>query len=93
MRESHIENALGTHVKAAGARALKFTTPGFVGVPDRIILAPGGRAIFVEVKAPGQQPRPIQMKRIEELRDLGFTVLVIDSLNQIQEVIDEIHRA
>ena len=93
MREAQIEKALVKHVKAAGARALKFTTPGLVGVPDRIILAPGGRAIFVEVKAPGQQPRPIQVKRIAELRDLGFTVLVIDSLDQIQEVFDALHAA
>ncbi len=93
MRETRIEQALVTQVRKAGGHALKFVTPGLVGVPDRIILSPGGRILFVEVKAPGKKPRPIQSKRIKQLQELGFTVLTIDSLDQIQEVLHAIHAA
>ena len=48
----------------------------------------GGRVVFVEVKAPGEKPRPIQNLRIQQLRDLGFHVIVLDSLDGIEEVTD-----
>lgn len=46
----------------------------------------GGRVVFVEVKAPGEKPRPIQNLRIQQLRNLGFHVTVLDSLDGIEEV-------
>lgn len=50
-------------------------------VPDRIVLLPGGRLIFVECKAPGEQPRADQLREHKRLRALGFTVVVLDSKN------------
>jgi hypothetical protein len=90
MFEKNIERKLVMEVKRVGGMALKFTSPGMVGVPDRIILMPDGRIAFAELKAPNKKPRPIQVKRIGQLRQLGFKVYVIDNTQMIGGVIDEI---
>lgn len=90
MRESIIEKALVRAIKKRGGLALKFVSPGFVGVPDRIILIPVGRIAFIELKAPGKQMRPLQIKRKRQLEALGFSVYCIDSIEQIGVVLDEI---
>lgn len=90
MREKTIEQKFRTAVKAAGGLAVKFTSPGFDGVPDRLALLPGGRMAFVEVKAPGEKPRPLQLSRHRLLRHLGFKVYVLDEESQIGGIIDEI---
>ena len=79
-----------TEVKEIGGLALKFVSPGYDGVPDRIVLLPGGKIGFVEVKAPGEKPRPLQLARHRLLRRLGFKVFVLDNPQQIGEIIDEI---
>lgn len=89
MREKEIEQALVKAVKARGGMCPKLTSPGTDGMPDRIVLLPQGRMSFVEVKAPGKKPRPLQVHRHEELRNLGFPVFVLDSLDQIKEILDE----
>jgi hypothetical protein len=90
MREKAIEKKLVQAVKSAGGIALKFTSPGFDGMPDRIVLLPGGRMAFVEVKAPGEKPRPLQLARHRLLRRLGFKVYVLDDEHQIGGLLDEI---
>ena len=90
MREKTIEQKFRAAVKAAGGLALKFTSPGFDGVPDRLALLPGGRMAFVEVKAPGKKPRPLQLARHRQLRQLGFKVYVLDDEGQIEKIISEI---
>jgi len=90
MREKIIEQKFTAAVKAVGGLALKFTSPGFDGVPDRIVLLHGGKIGFVEVKAPGQKPRPLQLARHRLFRGLGFKVFVLDSEEQIPRIIDEI---
>ena len=90
MREKYVEQRLIKAVRRSGGLALKFVSPGFNGVPDRLLLFTGGRAAFCEVKAPGQKPRPLQVHRIELLRRLGFKVFVIDNTEQIGGVISEI---
>ena len=90
MREKHVEQRLIKAVRHSGGLALKFVSPGFNGVPDRLLLFPGGRISFCEVKAPGEKPRPLQLRRLEQLRSLGFRVYVIDSVGQIGGVVDEI---
>jgi Holliday junction resolvase len=87
MKESNLERKLKREVERQGGKALKFVSPGTAGVPDRLVLLPGGRLFFVEVKAPGQKLRPIQEKRKRELENLGFKVYVMDSLDDfIKEV-------
>lgn len=90
MLEKDIERKLMMRVKGAGGLALKFISPNFVGVPDRIILMPNGKVAFAELKAKSKKPRPIQIRRIEQLRKLGFKVYVIDNTQMIGDVIDEI---
>jgi hypothetical protein len=87
MREKQLEQKLVKAVKEVGGLALKFASPGYDGVPDRLLLLPGGKMAFVEVKAPGAKPRPLQRKRHETLRSLGFKVHVLDDERQIAAVI------
>ena len=89
MNEKDIESRLRKDVKAAGGLALKFVSPGYAGVPDRIVLMPGGMMCFAELKAPGKVMRPLQMKRKKQLESLGFKVCCIDSIEQIKDLINE----
>ena len=90
MREKQIEQKLVSAVKKLGGIAPKFMSPGLDGMPDRIVLLPGGHMAFVEVKAMGCKPRPLQLARHGMLRRLGFRVYVVDSLEQIGGILDEI---
>ena len=90
MREKTIEQKLVTATKAKGGIALKLTSPSMNGLPDRMILLPNGKIAFVELKAPGKKPRPLQAARHEMLRRLGFKVYVVDGIERIGSVLDEI---
>ena len=90
MREKMVEQRLIKAVRQSGGLALKFVSPGFNGVPDRLLLFTGGRMGFAEVKAPREKPRPLQVHRMEQLRKMGFLVFVIDGVEQIGGMIDEI---
>jgi len=90
MRESYIEKRFCTEAKKRGMWAVKFVSPGLSGVPDRLLLIPGGRVAFAELKAPGGRLRPIQERRKAQLEKLGFTVYVIDSIDSIGGILDEI---
>jgi len=90
MREKQIEQKLVHKVKSAGGIAPKFVSPGFDGMPDRLLLFPGGRMAFAEVKAPGGKPRPLQIARHKLLTKLGFKVYVLDSLAEIDEIVKEV---
>ena len=90
MYERTIEQKLAARVKAMGGIAPKFISPGFDGMPDRLVLLPGGRMGFVELKTPGRKPRALQLARHRLLRRLGFKVYVIDEINQIDSVLEEI---
>ena len=90
MREKIIEKELVRAVKDKGGIAPKFTSPGFDGMPDRLVLLPSGRMAFVELKAPGKKPRALQLARHRLFRRLGFKVYVIDEINQIDSVLEEI---
>lgn len=93
MREKDIEQTFARAVKKAGGIALKLTSPGTAGMPDRLVIFRGGKAGFVELKQPGQKPRAIQQHRIELLRSFGFTTLVLDHTKNIPEVIHAIQYA
>ena len=88
--EKQIEQALVRAVKNMGGIAPKFVSPGFDGMPDRIVLLPHGVMAFVEVKAPGKKPRPLQVSRHGLLRRLGFRVYVLDDMDQIGGILDDI---
>ncbi len=90
MNEKFIERKLVTAVKARGGIAPKFVSPGYAGMPDRLVLFPGGVFAFAELKAPGMKPRALQMARHEMLGRLGFRVYVIDGIEQIGVMLDEL---
>ena len=89
LREREIEIRLKEEVKRAGGLALKFISPGTAGVPDRIVLLPGKEVIFVELKAPEERLRPLQLKRKEQLKRLGFKVYVIDTIQALDVFLGE----
>jgi Holliday junction resolvase len=86
MLERTIERRLVDKAKEAGGMAVKWTAPGFSGVPDRIVFMPGGRIIFIELKAPGKTLAPIQARVHKMLADLGVDVRVIDSTEGVDGV-------
>ena len=90
MREKTVEQKLVSEVKKAGGICPKWVAPGFDGAPDRIAMFPGGKIAFVEVKAPGEKPRPLQAARHVLLRRLGFRVYILDEIEKIGGMIDEI---
>ena len=93
MREKTIENKLSVAVKKAGGISVKFVSPEFDGMPDRLVVLPDGHIAFVEVKAPGKRPRPLQVSRHRLLRSLGFKVYVLDAPDQIGGILDDIYTA
>ncbi|HEK9982051.1 TPA: VRR-NUC domain-containing protein [Streptococcus equi subsp. zooepidemicus] len=90
LRESDIEKYLVRKVKEKGGLAIKFVSPSLSGIPDRLLLLPLGKFAFVELKTPGKKPRPLQLKRMDDFKRLGFRSFVIDDKKQIGGVIDEI---
>ena len=87
IRERDVERALFAQVRKVGGLCLKFISPGWSGAPDRLCLFPGGKICFAELKAPGKRARPLQVKRHEQLRALGFEVVVIDGKEGINGLI------
>ena len=90
VRESEIERMLALQVKKMGGMAVKFVSPGLDGVPDRIVLLPGRKMAFVELKAPGETMRPLQQYRARQLAALGFRVYTVDRKEMIGGILDEI---
>lgn len=90
MREKVIEHHLVMETEKAGGKAVKLVSPSFAGMPDRLILLADGKMGFVEVKAPGQKPRPLQLKRQAMLRRLGYQVFVLDAIGEIPRILETI---
>lgn len=90
MREKVIEQKLVSEVKKRGGICPKWVCPSFDGMPDRLIFLPGRKFGLVEVKAPGQKPRQLQVSRHKLLARLGFKVYVLDAKEDIGGILDEI---
>ena len=92
MREKDTEQQLVKEVRLRGGLCEKWNS-GTSGWPDRIVLLPGGHIGFVEVKAPGKEPRKLQLHRHEQLRQMGFKVFILDHPGQIGGILDGIQTA
>ncbi|MBZ9690871.1 VRR-NUC domain-containing protein [Clostridium sp. M14] len=92
MEESRVENYLKRRVEKLGGKAYKWAPVGVVGVPDRMVLLPGGKVIFVELKAPGKKARKIQEYRAKQLRGLGFQVECLDTIEKIDRLIQNVNK-
>ena len=88
--EKKLEQKLVKAVRDIGGLALKFVSPGCDGVPDRLILIAYGKVAFVEVKAKGKKPRPIQIRRINQIKNLGFLVFILDEEKDIPSIIQQV---
>lgn len=87
MREREIEKYLRKRVAELGGLDYKWTSPGNAGVPDRIVVFPGGSVHFIELKAPGKKPTALQARQMSRLGDIGASVRVIDSKEGVEEFI------
>lgn len=90
MLEKEIEKRMREAIKKAGGRAYKFLSPGCVGVPDRIVIMPGGKIYFVELKRSGESLRPIQKQQVRRLRDLGCQVRTVAGLEEMAAFLAEV---
>lgn len=90
MNEKLIEKKLREAIRKLGGKALKFSSPYETGYPDRLILMPGGKVFWVELKTTGKKPTEKQMLRQTELRNLGFVSEVIDSEETLKKFITDI---
>lgn len=90
MRESLLERRLVREIERIGGLAPKWTSPGQRGVPDRIVILPGGRTVYVEMKAPGRTLGPLQEHWKRKLERLGHGYYKIDSVEDIDRFIQEV---
>lgn len=84
MKEYAVEKHLVQKTQDCGGLCLKFISPGIAGVPDRIVILPGGKIGFAETKAPGKKPRRLQRAVIRTLYKCGCRVAVIDNLKSAE---------
>ena len=87
MREKEIENYFVKQVQEKNGIAIKLNSTTMFGLPDRLVLLPEGIVFFAELKAPGQKPRTLQQFVHCKLKKLGFDIYVIDSKQQVREVL------
>ncbi|MDR9795238.1 VRR-NUC domain-containing protein [Aeribacillus pallidus] len=92
MRETDIERHLVQEVERIGGKAPKWVSPGNRGVPDRIVILPNGRVVFVELKKPGGRMGPLQKRWAEILKGMGHQVYKIDSIKEIDRFIDKVSK-
>ncbi len=90
MRETTLERRLVREVERIGGLAPKWISPGNRGVPDRIVILPGGGTVYVEMKAPGKPLAPLQEHWKRKLLKLGHRHYKIDSNEDIDRFIDEV---
>lgn len=87
MREALIEQYLVRQVKKLGGEIRKVQWVGRNGAPDRVVMLPAGRLIWIELKAPGEKPEPHQAREHERMRRMGQRVEVVDSMERVDEVL------
>ena len=90
MIERDIERKLTAGIRRIGGVAYKFTSPGHTGVPDRLVLLPGGVVKFVELKTTVGRVSPVQSAQIRRIRALGFDVRVLHGADEVEEFLKEV---
>lgn len=88
MLERELEKRLVEGVKKLGGKAYKLVSPGNTGVPDRMIIMPGGHVIFVELKTDTGRLTKLQQRQISVIKRLGCNVLVAYGLTGVIEVLE-----
>lgn len=90
MTEAQIEAKLVRMVRIRGGEAYKFTSPGEAGVPDRIIVAPGGKVVFVELKTHFGRLAGLQRVHLDRLRALGMDARVVRGWEEARALVEEV---
>lgn len=90
LNEKVLERRLRETIKQRGGLALKIWAVSFAGLPDRLVLMPGGRAFFAEIKTTGKKPDDRQKSVHKLLQSLGFSVAVVDSLGALRKFLEDI---
>ena len=88
MLERELEKRLVEGVKKLGGKAYKLVSPGSTGVPDRMIIMPGGHVIFVELKTDTGRLTKLQQRQISVIKRMGCNVLVAYGLTGVHEVLE-----
>lgn len=84
--EKKIEETLTKHVKSLGGMCLKLLPFQVKGLPDRMVLLPQGKVIFIELKSSIGKPSKVQEYMLLKIKNLGFETLIINSINQIYDI-------
>lgn len=87
MIERDVEQRLIRRVQGLGGECWKLAPLGVIGIPDRLVLLPGGRCAFAEIKAPGEKPRKLQVFWLNRLRGLGFVAVCLDTIEAVEEFV------
>ena len=90
MKESSIESRLVRMVRDRGGLCFKFVSPGNPGVPDRIVITPAGRTVYVELKTEVGRLAAIQKWQHEEMRKRGADVRTLKGLDQVKAFVEEV---
>jgi len=90
MRERDVEKYLVEKIRKLGGRAYKWTSPSQRGVPDRLCVLPGGRAVAVEVKRPGGKVTRMQERELAQLNTLGLQAVVVDSIEAVERLVESL---
>lgn len=85
--EKWLERYLQKRVKETGGLCLKYSNPIVTGFPDRLILYPGGVALWAEIKSLGKEPTPLQLHRLRQLQQLEFRTWVCDTPEKVEEIV------
>ena len=89
-KENRVERRLIDGVKALGGITFKFISPGRAGVPDRVVILPGGTVHFVELKARGGRASALQQRVLAKLRRMDVTALVLTGVDEVERYLDNL---
>ena len=89
-KENRVERRLIDGVKALGGITFKFISPGRAGVPDRVVILPGGTVHFVELKARGGRASALQQRVLAKLRRMDVTALVLTGIDEVERYLDNL---
>ena len=90
MKESELEARFVRRIREGGGQCWKLISPGRAGVPDRLVLLPGGRVVFVELKTETGRLSPLQAKMQEQLAALGMEARVLQGREQVDAFVEEV---
>ena len=88
MKERDVEVLLREGVKQLGGKAYKWVSPGNAGVPDRIVILPGGKVIFVELKQENGRLTRLQKVQQETLRRMGAAAVTLRGAGDVKMYLD-----